>query len=77
MTKRAKVEVTDGVIRSGAAFHRKCVPARPWVRPPGCECNASEPRKFKCTAQWMRCAARIDYVMREKAKPARRSGRSS
>lgn len=67
---------TDGAIRSGAAFHRKCLPKRPWVRPDGCECDASEPRNFKCTKSWMRCGARIDYVLKQKPSGARRSGAS-
>lgn len=65
-TACGKPITTDGAILSGAPYHRKCRPARPWVRPPGCQCDATEKRQFKCTAQWMRCAARIDYVMCKK-----------
>jgi hypothetical protein len=57
----------DGAVLSGAAYHRACRPKRPWVRPTGCECDATVRRQDKCTAQWMRCSARINYVMRAKA----------
>ena len=62
---------TDGTVRSGAPYHRKCLPKYPWVRPPGCECDASEPRGSKCTAQWMRCKARIAYEMKRRPPATR------
>ena len=39
---------------------------REWVRPSGCECDASQPAKYRCTAQWMRCRARIAYTMKQR-----------
>ena len=45
--------------------------AKPWQRPPGCECDASEPARHKCSTQWMRCNARIAYVMRNLGVPTR------
>ena len=51
-----------GIIVDGSTYHRECKPRRPWVRPPGCECNIFEPRGSKCSAQWMRCNARIAYA---------------
>ena len=34
---------------------------REWERPHGCECDEAEPARWRCTAKWMRCNARIKY----------------
>lgn len=46
---------------------------KPWVRPEGCECDAFAPARHRCTANWMRCNARIDFALRRARKYGRRS----
>jgi hypothetical protein len=42
-----------------------------WVRPAGCECDEATPARYRCTKEWMRCAARVRYWQRVYGVPIR------